>query len=65
MQPMMIYHPGKMAAFSRECLARGLAVVSVGFPATTLMGTRTRLCISSSHTREDLDWALEVGARSS
>lgn len=30
--PVMIYFPCKIAAFSRECLKRGLAIVVVGFP---------------------------------
>ncbi|KAA0162542.1 hypothetical protein FNF27_07652 [Cafeteria roenbergensis] len=57
--PLMLYNPGKIAAFSRECYKRGLAVVVVGFPATSLIESRTRFCISAGHTREDLDLALE------
>lgn len=34
----------------RECYARGLAVVVVGFPATSLLMSRTRICISAGHT---------------
>jgi len=58
--PIMIYHPGKLPAFSRRCLDLGLAMVVVGFPATALLLTRARVCISASHTREDLDYALKV-----
>lgn len=58
--PIMLYNPAKIAAFSRECLARGLAVVVVGFPATPLLLSRARICLSAAHTREDLVWALEV-----
>ena len=57
---MMIYQPGKLSATSRRCLDAGLAVVAVGFPACSLMTARMRLCISSAHTREDLEWALSV-----
>jgi serine palmitoyltransferase len=57
--PIMLYNPTKIAAFSREALARGLAVVVVGFPATPLLLSRVRFCISAGHTRETLDWALE------
>jgi len=57
--PVMLYNSAKIPAFSRECFDRGLAVVVVGFPATQLLLSRTRFCISASHTREDLDWALE------
>lgn len=56
----MIYAPGRIAAFSRECLKRNIATVVVGFPATTLTTARARICISASHTQEDLDFALDV-----
>eukprot|EP00605_Chrysophyceae_sp_TOSAG23-4_P001615 GSChrysophyteH1.ASY1.ANO1.1775.1 assembled CDS len=58
--PVMIYMPCKIAAFSRECLKRGLAVVVVGFPATPLVLSRARFCISAGHSREDLDKALAI-----
>ncbi len=58
--PVMIYLPCKIACFSRECLKRGLAVVVVGFPATPLILSRTRFCISAGHTREDMDEALVI-----
>lgn len=58
--PLMLYQPAKIAAFSRECLKRNVAVVVVGFPATPLLLGRTRVCISASHSREDLEAALEV-----
>ncbi len=32
----------------------------VGFPATPLLTTRMRVCISAAHSRADLDYALEV-----
>jgi len=56
--PVMLYHPTKIAAFSRECLKRGLAVVVVGAPAVPMDKSRARFCLSASHTREDLRWAL-------
>ena len=37
-------------------LKRKIAVVVVGFPATTLVEGRVRICLSSSHTREMLDY---------
>ncbi|CAM9755992.1 unnamed protein product [Chrysoparadoxa australica] len=58
--PVLLYMPGKIAAFSRECYARGLAVVVVGFPATDLINSRTRICISAGHSREDLEKAMVV-----
>ena len=58
--PVMIYFPAKIGAVSRECLKRGLAVVVVGFPATPVILSRARFCISAGHTREDLVKALEI-----
>ncbi|KAK4536782.1 hypothetical protein CDCA_CDCA09G2807 [Cyanidium caldarium] len=58
--PIMLYIPSKIAAFSRECLRRGLAIVVVGFPATPLILSRARICLSAAHTRADLDFALQV-----
>lgn len=34
-----------------------LAVVVVGFPATPLLLSRTRFCVSAGHTKADLDLA--------
>jgi hypothetical protein len=36
-------------------LEKGIAVVTVGFPATGLTGGRVRFCLSAAHTREMLD----------
>ena len=38
-------------------------MVVVGFPATPLLSARARICISASHSQEDLEWALKVGCR--
>lgn len=56
--PILIINPAKIAAFSREAMLRGLAVVVVGFPATGIIESRVRFCISAAHTRQDLDRAL-------
>ncbi|GAX72984.1 hypothetical protein CEUSTIGMA_g436.t1 [Chlamydomonas eustigma] len=58
--PIMIYHSGKLPIFSRLCLANNVATVVVGFPATSVLLVRARVCISASHSREDLEYALEV-----
>jgi len=58
--PVMLYNPSKIPAFSRECLDRKLAVVVVGFPATPLIKSRVRFCLSAAHTEEDLIAALKV-----
>lgn len=57
--PLLLFNPAKIPAFSRECLKRGLAVVVVGYPATPIITSRARFCMSAAHTREDLEWALK------
>lgn len=63
--PLMLYHPAKISAFSHEMLKRKISVVVVGYPATPLISSRARFCISSAHNKEDLDRLLaacnEVG----
>ncbi|KAK1281671.1 Long chain base biosynthesis protein 2a [Acorus calamus] len=61
--PIMLYNPAKIPAFSRECLRQNVAIVTVAFPATPLLLARARICISASHTREDLIKSLEVISR--
>jgi serine palmitoyltransferase len=56
--PLLLFHPNKIAGFSREALKRGLACVVVGYPATAIYASRVRFCISASHTREQLEEAL-------
>lgn len=41
-------------------LKRGIAVVIVGYPATSLTESRVRFCMSASHTKEMLDEALNA-----
>uniref|UniRef100_A0A9L0RGC1 Serine palmitoyltransferase long chain base subunit 3 n=1 Tax=Equus caballus TaxID=9796 RepID=A0A9L0RGC1_HORSE len=58
--PLLLYMPGKVAAFARHLLKRKIGVVVVGFPATPLAEARARFCISAAHTREQLDTVLEA-----
>lgn len=58
--PLMIFNPGKIAEFSRMCLERKLAVVVVGYPATPVISSRVRFCLSASFTLEDLDFMIEI-----
>ena len=58
--PVMIYRPSALVFISRECLKHHVAVVVVGFPATSLLTARVRICISACHTRSDLDYCLKV-----
>lgn len=56
--PIMLYNPAKMPAFSHEMLKRKISVVVVGYPATPLVSSRARFCVSAAHTKEDLDRML-------
>lgn len=58
--PMITCEIDKMIWLHRECLKRGVAIVIVAFPATPLSEGRCRFCLSSSHTKEDLDKVLEI-----
>jgi serine palmitoyltransferase len=58
--PLLLFCPGKVSAFSHECLRRGLAIVVVGFPATPIVEARARFCLSAAHTKAMLDKALQV-----
>ncbi|XP_033041483.1 serine palmitoyltransferase 3 isoform X2 [Trachypithecus francoisi] len=53
--PLLLYMPGKVAAFARHMLEKKIGVVVVGFPATPLAEARARFCVSAAHTREMLD----------
>lgn len=37
-----------------------IATVGVGYPATPLYEGRIRICLSAAHTKEQLDYALEI-----
>lgn len=63
--PVPLYNPGKMSAFSHEMLKRKISVVVVGYPATPLISSRVRFCVSAAHNKDDMDRLLaacdEVG----
>ncbi|KAI9158964.1 Serine palmitoyltransferase 2 [Paramyrothecium foliicola] len=63
--PIVLYHPAKMPAFSHEMLKRKIATVVVGYPATPLLSSRARFCVSAAHNKDDMDRLLaacdEVG----
>uniref|UniRef100_A0AAX7VIX5 serine C-palmitoyltransferase n=1 Tax=Astatotilapia calliptera TaxID=8154 RepID=A0AAX7VIX5_ASTCA len=50
--PLMLYMPAKIGAFGREMLKRNIGTVVVGFPATPIIESRARFCVSAAHTRE-------------
>lgn len=58
--PMLVYLFSKIGAVVRTLTFRKVAVVGVGFPATPIMEGRIRFCLSAAHTKEQLDYALQV-----
>lgn len=60
--PLLLFNIGKMAEFSRLMLARPtpIAVVVVGYPATSLTTSRVRFCVSAAHTKQDVDDLLKA-----
>lgn len=56
--PVLLYNPAKMPAFSHEMLKRKISVVVVGYPATPLVSSRARFCLSAAHTKDDMDRLL-------
>ncbi|TDL20645.1 serine palmitoyltransferase 2 [Rickenella mellea] len=60
--PLLLFNPGKMPAFSRMMLARKtpIVVVVVAYPATPLVTSRVRFCVSASHTKADVDTLLRA-----
>ncbi|KAI0145654.1 serine palmitoyltransferase 2 [Hypoxylon sp. NC0597] len=63
--PIALYNPAKISAFSHEMLKRNISVVVVGYPATPLISSRARFCVSAAHNKDDMDRLLaacdEVG----
>lgn len=45
--PILAYTPAKISWLSRFCHEQGVGIVIVGFPATSLLGARVRVCISA------------------
>ncbi|GAA5825507.1 hypothetical protein JCM10212_002413 [Sporobolomyces blumeae] len=59
--PMLIFAPGKMGLFSRLMLERyKIVVVVVAYPATPIVSSRIRFCLSAAHTKSDLDRILRA-----
>ena len=56
--PLLVYLPTKIQAMSEYLLDKNVAVVVVGYPAVPVNGARIRLCLSSSHTKKDIDYCL-------
>lgn len=60
--PLLIFNPGKMSMFSRMMRSRStpIVVVVVAYPATPLVASRVRFCVSAAHTKEDIDMVLRA-----
>ncbi|CAG0913529.1 unnamed protein product [Notodromas monacha] len=65
--PLLLFQPAKIPWFARCMTEYNVAVVAVGFPATPVVESRARFCVSAGHTKEMLDQVLsaiaEVGDR--
>lgn len=62
---MLTFNPAKMPLFSRMMVDRmggldqtPIVVVVVGYPATPLVSSRVRFCVSASHTKDDSEFEL-------
>lgn len=60
--PLLLFNPGKMAVFARLMRTRAtpIVVVIVAYPATPLISSRVRFCLSAAHTKEDIDTLLQA-----
>ena len=54
--PVLVYHPARLVALQQRLAERhGIAVTVVGYPATSVLACRARLCVSAAHTRSDIE----------
>ena len=60
--PLLLFNPGKMNMFHRMMKERQtpIVVVVVAYPATPLVTSRVRFCVSAAHTKEDIDMILKA-----
>ncbi|MCL6581323.1 MAG: glycine C-acetyltransferase, partial [Firmicutes bacterium] len=61
--PVMIGDAGKAREFARALQDEGIFAMAIGFPTVPRGKARIRVMLSAAHTREDLDFALDVFAR--
>lgn len=61
--PIMTRTDPTTLEMTRICRSRGLLVVPVCFPAVPMDAPRLRTCISSIHSSDDIDFALDVLAQ--
>ncbi|TFK44137.1 serine palmitoyltransferase 2 [Crucibulum laeve] len=60
--PILLFNPGKMNMFHRMMKDRQtpIVVVVVAYPATPLVTSRVRFCVSAAHTKDDIDCVLRA-----
>lgn len=58
--PILAYLYSKICAMVRTLIKEKIATVGVGYPATPLTQGRIRICLSAAHTKEQLDYALDI-----
>ncbi len=57
--PIMLYDAKVSTEFSKKLFDAGIFAQSIGYPTVPKGKARIRVMISASHTKEDLDFALE------
>lgn len=58
--PVMIGDARASSEFSKRLFAEGIFATSIGFPLVAEGKARIRVMLSAAHSREDLDFALDV-----
>jgi glycine C-acetyltransferase len=61
--PVMTKNEEITLEMTRLCRDEGLLVIPVAYPAVPVDAPRLRTCVSAIHTKEEIDWAIEVLAR--
>ncbi len=58
--PLMLYDDTRTALFARELRNRGILTSPVMFPAVAQGSSRLRLCVTAAHSKDQLQFALDV-----
>ncbi|EAU84115.2 serine palmitoyltransferase 2 [Coprinopsis cinerea okayama7 len=60
--PLLLFNPGKMNMFHRMMKDRQTPIITVvvAYPATPLVTSRVRFCVSAAHTKDDIDTILRA-----
>lgn len=61
--PVVLRDEAKTALFAGALRDHGLLVTAVTFPAVPMGSARLRVCMTAGHTRENLEYALDVFKR--